>query len=472
MSNNVKIIKPITVTNSMIVSTNLFDTPLNGWYSGGTYNTGDYVSIPEDGGYSFYKSLQNSNTNHPPSTSPTWWVFSNFNYSTYVQGAGYALGARVLDPVTNYVYESLTANNNGVLDPVATPPWLNIGVNASILPAFWLPSTTYALGEKILYIQSTLGGTFGQPDTIVRQIVYTSLQAGNIGNDPFTTPAFWATDVTYPVPWLSSVNYVSQRVVYTPDGNLWQTPFGCRGILPAAEYPVNWFKVKPNNRTAMFDDLSSSGTEANKQILVTVASGVVTSIGLVAVNADVAKITVRDGLAGAIVFQKTIGLSGGNASNGWDYYFSDPTIRKRQAYISGIPPYLNSHVTLELTGTGAISIGNFILGVTKELGLPEYGVTSEILDFSKKTTDDFGRTTFVRRGFKRTMDCNMFIEKSQLSRIENLLEDVRSTPILVIASEDPAYSETAIRYCFYKSFRTEINYPTFSFCSIQFEGLI
>jgi hypothetical protein len=137
-----------------------------------------------------------------------------------------------------------------------------------------------------------------------------------------------------------------------------------------------------------------------------------------------------------------------------------------------MPSSSSAHITIELLGGSEVSVGNIILGTPKELGLPEYGLTSEIMDFSKKTTDDFGRTTFVKRGFKRTMDCNMFIEKSDLARVETLLEDVRSTPILVIASEDTDYSETAIRYCFYKSFRTEIHYPTFSFCSIQFEGLI
>jgi hypothetical protein len=222
----------------------------------------------------------------------------------------------------------------------------------------------------------------------------------------------------------------------------------------------------------MFDEFTATGTVANKYIKTTVVSGIIDSIGLIGVDADTAKITVRDGSAGTIIFQKTIGLSGGNASNGWDYYWTDPSVRKKQAFITGIPPYLNSYVTLELFGGGTIGIGNFILGTAQELGLPQYGLSSEILDYSTKNTDSFGRTTFVKRGFKRTMDMTMFIDKSNLPKVESTLEDIRATPILVVASEDPDYSETAIRYCFYKTFRTEINYPTFSLCNIQFEGLI
>jgi hypothetical protein len=222
----------------------------------------------------------------------------------------------------------------------------------------------------------------------------------------------------------------------------------------------------------VYTDTTSTGSVANKYLTTTVNIGSITSVALLGLTAESVIITVRDGLGGTILYTSTTAVSGGNVTNAWDYYFTDPAISSPQTYISGMPSSSSAHITIELSGGSEVSVGNIILGTPKELGLPEYGLTSEIMDFSKKTTDDFGRTTFVKRGFKRTMDCNMFIEKSDLARVETLLEDVRSTPILVIASEDTDYSETAIRYCFYKSFRTEIHYPTFSFCSIQFEGLI
>lgn len=80
------VIVPKTIDNSNFVSSTLTEGSNNppydyyrynynagGLVGGGiTYAAGDYVVLTSN--HKIYKSLQGSNLNHPPDTSPTWWV--------------------------------------------------------------------------------------------------------------------------------------------------------------------------------------------------------------------------------------------------------------------------------------------------------------------------------------------------------------------------------------------------------------
>lgn len=64
-----QLIKPITFQASQLVSSNATETYAT-WSSGTTYALDAFV----DYGTNIYQSLQASNTNHQPDTSPTWWI--------------------------------------------------------------------------------------------------------------------------------------------------------------------------------------------------------------------------------------------------------------------------------------------------------------------------------------------------------------------------------------------------------------
>ena len=471
-----KVVQPITIDDSNIIDSNCFDTIPNIYYSGSTYALGAYTAVAGNGSYLVYRSLQNSNLGNDPATSPLWWVYSSFVYASFGQGNLYALGDRVYDAATNGIWESLAPSNTNVLDPVATVPWVNVGTNASTLPAVWSNATTYAIGDYVYSTSSVLGGSFGESNTVLKNVVHISLQAGNLNHSPplghSLDDAYWASVPTFPVPYINTVSYGSGRVVYTADTTLWQTPYGVRGVTPALEYTTTWLKIKTANKLAMFDSQSFTSSSANKMISVTVATGIIDTAGLINVNADLAVITVRSSLGGTIVYEKTIGLAGGNPTNAWDYYFADPTIRVTQTLVDGIPPYPNCHVTVTLTGSGEISLGNLLFGKSKDIGLAEYGVQAGILDYSGKTTDSFGQTSFIQRGFKKRVTCRAFVDNDDLNQIQNTLYALRATPCLWILSNDPKLAEALIIYGFYKDFSTEISYPTVSYINYEIEGLI
>lgn len=64
-----KIVKPIQFQDAMLISTTATNAEVD-WNSGTTYAIGEIRTYSNKR----WESLQNANTNHPPSTSPTWWL--------------------------------------------------------------------------------------------------------------------------------------------------------------------------------------------------------------------------------------------------------------------------------------------------------------------------------------------------------------------------------------------------------------
>lgn len=65
-----KLIRPTTITDSILTSSSVAETDAAAWSSGTTYAL-DATVIKS---HRIWRSLQASNTNHDPATSPTWWL--------------------------------------------------------------------------------------------------------------------------------------------------------------------------------------------------------------------------------------------------------------------------------------------------------------------------------------------------------------------------------------------------------------
>lgn len=68
-----QVIPPVTITESVLTSSSVTENDYGIWSSGTTYALGDRV-IMTTGVHKVFESLQASNTNHSPTTSPTWWI--------------------------------------------------------------------------------------------------------------------------------------------------------------------------------------------------------------------------------------------------------------------------------------------------------------------------------------------------------------------------------------------------------------
>ena len=70
MSTPLIVVRPVTVTDSILVSTNVPETDYAAWSSATTYD----ITDRRIKAHKVWESLQAGNLNHDPETSPTWWI--------------------------------------------------------------------------------------------------------------------------------------------------------------------------------------------------------------------------------------------------------------------------------------------------------------------------------------------------------------------------------------------------------------
>lgn len=70
--NGLTIVRPLTMTDTMLVSSTVPENDYSAWSSGTTYALGARVILTST--HKVYESLQAANTNNNPATAPLWWV--------------------------------------------------------------------------------------------------------------------------------------------------------------------------------------------------------------------------------------------------------------------------------------------------------------------------------------------------------------------------------------------------------------
>jgi hypothetical protein len=119
-----------------------------------------------------------------------------------------------------------------------------------------------------------------------------------------------------------------------------------------------------------------------------------------------------------------------------------------------------------------VSIGELLFGKLQNLGKTAYGIRTGIIDYSKKETNEFGVTTFVKRGFSKTMSCSVYVENKDYNRVVETLQSVLAEPTAWIGTDAAEYSNGSIIFGAFKDFNIVISYPTYSMLDIEVQGLV
>lgn len=107
-------------------------------------------------------------------------------------------------------------------------------------------------------------------------------------------------------------------------------------------------------------------------------------------------------------------------------------------------------------------------GAEIELGTTETGATIGIVDFSRRSTDEFGVTTVVERGFARRMSARVVLPFEDVDAVQQQLAALRATPALWTA--DDRFDWLSFEG-FYKDFELDLAMPPVSYCTLTVEGL-
>lgn len=274
--------------------------------------------------------------------------------------------------------------------------------------AAWAVGTTYALAARVIVVGTNI------------HKIYESLQAGNLGHDPATSPTWW-------------------------------------------------IEVSNTNRWKMFDQSvqlqSSNPTTIDVSIKPTQR---VDSVALLNISAYTVQIKMTDATDG-LVYNKSTILASDSGINNWYSYFYEPVVRMTDFVANDLPPYSNATIEVILTETGGTAYcGGFMVGLQQFLGSTQYGAKVGIQDYSVKTIDAYGNYTVLQRAYKKTATFNLQLYTSLVDQVMAVLTPLRAIPIIYYGAD--GFDSTVI-YGFYKDLAVAIAYPEISTCTLEIEGL-
>lgn len=281
-----------------------------------------------------------------------------------------------------------------------------------------------------------------------------------VSSNATETYATWAAGTTYAKDaFVDYETHIYQSLVNSNTGNQPDTS------------PTFWVQIGPDNTHAMFDDQISTATTRTSPLTVVLTPGLCNSLALFGLVGTSVSVTITDGVAGPTVYTGTASLDGTFVFD-WYQYFFEPYVQIEELVLTDLPPYSSARLTVTLSGSGTVQVGQLIFGTQYELGDAGYGASVGIIDYSTKQTDEFGTTTFVQRAFSKRMTARLMLDTAQISRVQQVLARVRAKPsVWVGVPDDSTYNPLTV-YGYFRDFSIEVAYATKSYCSLEIEGLI
>lgn len=273
--------------------------------------------------------------------------------------------------------------------------------------------------------------------------------------------------------WVAGTAYTAgQKVIRLTTHKVYEALDATTGDTPETS-PTKWLDLGATNRWKMFDSKVGTATTNTTSMVYVIEPGVMfNAMAFLELAAATVQVQVTDSIEG-VVYDKTITLTGELGYADWYSYFFEESERKSFAVFDDIPSYRLATITVTITaGTEGetVECGVCLLGQWYEFAdAVRYGASAGIVDYSKKSVDDFGNVQITQRAYSKRAAWQYLINNRDLDKLQKVLAGLRATPALYVGSD--RFDATLI-YGFYRDFDITIEYYNHSECSIELEGLI
>lgn len=289
----------------------------------------------------------------------------------------------------------------------------------------------------------------------------TTLTSTNVAE----TEAAWSGVTTYALgdAVYRVIDGIHQRFVSKQNGNTNKTP---------EVEPTWWSNPGPTNRWAMFDNTISTQTTNADHIEVVVdvpTTDRIDTVYLAGLEGVSARIKVEDPSAG-LVHDVTYSLADVAGIANWYDWLFEPVAYVPELLVVDLPNGAGSTVTVRINAPGGTAAcGALVIGYRKKLGNTEWGVKTEIRDYSKFLEDDFGNRDLIEGAYRKLASCTVLLENRFKDAVERELTGCRAKVRLYILDED--YTTLALLGT--ARWAVEMSRPpNLSLCSLQIESNI
>ena len=272
--------------------------------------------------------------------------------------------------------------------------------------------------------------------------------------------------------WVAGTAYTAgQKVIRLATHRIYEALTSTTGDTPETS-PTKWLDLGATNRWKAFDQkIGTATTQADSMEWVIEPGQIITSVGFLELVAESVRVRVSDAIDG-LVYDRTQSLRAPISVADYYTYCFEPISRRPFALFDDLPIYRSPTITITASGLAGetVACGVCLLGHWHEFaGAVRYGASAGIVDYSKKTVDDFGNIQITERAFSKRASWQMLVANNEIDKLQRTLAALRATPALYIGSD--RFDATLV-YGFYRDFEINIEYYTHSECSIELEGLI
>jgi hypothetical protein len=331
-----------------------------------------------------------------------------------------------------------------------------------VAPAVYAAGTSYALNA-----QCSMAGTAGLIT------VYKSLQAGNVGHTPSSSPTWWVSiGDTYQTYAVGTTYALGDRVLDSTNHLIYESVIAAN-LGQTLTNVSKWLRVGLSNAYAMFDLLRGTSTSVPGSMTVVLAPGErINALILSGLVASSISVSVSD-ITG-VIYTYSQSLTTRIVTDWYDYFFSAFTTQNSVSLFN-LPPANSPIITVTLTAaSGNVSCSAFVLGTYLDIGDIQYEAESDVLNFSTVTRDFAGGTSEMvqRRNVPRTIQ-NIQVSKSKVDKIRVLRDDLAGTPAVWAGLNDGSdpYFESLLIIGFYKRFTINLKYPNHAMISLELEEI-
>ena len=237
-----------------------------------------------------------------------------------------------------------------------------------------------------------------------------------------------------------------------------------------------WRKLGATGPYKMLDDFVETQTvgTAGTPLTFTVPFDHANSFALLNLSADTVTVKITDGTGGdGVLFENTYGLVSDISSLSlYEYSFS--RIKQTSSIIATDIAY-GVGGTMEVTinaSAQAPAIGHVVVGVAHNIGITKMDAESRITDYSKKTVDDFGVATLVKRSFAQRTSLPLYLHPDQSDYVAGIFTSLRARPCVWIGdNNDDGYNALTV-YGWIEDWRSVYSGPNEQQLSVDIQGLI
>ena len=231
-----------------------------------------------------------------------------------------------------------------------------------------------------------------------------------------------------------------------------------------------WSDLGATNRFQMLDEFINTATSVTGLLDVTLTAGRCDSVGLFGCRGKTLTMDLISG--GTVIWTQTVPLLAPTYTF-TEYCFSDRQF-VRDVFAS-IPIRGSSQLRIRIDAGegGSAQCGIAVLGMAATLGETLWDVSPSRVSFSKKNTDDFGRTSLKKGPLAKYLKFTTSITTQEIDYVQKRLDAIDGIPCIFVAYGETGFQpEALLVYGFATQLQPTLPNEVCSTVSFEVEGLI